>query len=104
MRATLIVAGLAMLAACAPQDGTRPETTPAPGPVATGPDSCGATKVSSYVGTQATDEALAKIKSASGTKSMRVAGPNDMMTQDFRQDRLTIITDENGRIKTLSCV
>ncbi|MBB4860466.1 hypothetical protein HNO88_003809 [Novosphingobium chloroacetimidivorans] len=60
--------------------------------------------MTSYIGTQRTDEVIAKIKSASGAQALRVVGPNDAMTMDFREDRLTITTDESGRIKTLRCV
>lgn len=91
-------AALVMLAGCTAQDGTRPETS---APV--GSDACGASKVGSYVGMQPTDEVLAKIKSASGAQMLRVVGPNDAMTMDFREDRLTITTGEDGRIKTLRC-
>lgn len=69
-----------------------------------GPDACGASRVMNYIGVQRSDEVLAKIKSASGAQTLRVVGPNDAMTMDFREDRLTITTDEAGRIKTLRCV
>jgi cytoskeletal protein RodZ len=105
MRAGLTWAGMAamaLLAGCTPQADDRPEPTPAP--PSAGADACGASKVASYVGSQASDANVAKIKSASGAQALRVVGPNDAMTMDFRQDRLTITTDENGRIKTLRCV
>ena len=97
------IAGLVVLAACTPQQTARPEPAAA-APAATGSDACGASKVTSYTGTQRTDEVIAKIKSASGAQALRVVGPNDVMTMDFREDRLTITTDEQGRIKTLRCV
>lgn len=93
-------AALVMLAGCTAQNGSRPEQASAPA----GSDACGASKVASYVGMQPTDEVLAKIKSASGAQMLRVVGPNDAMTMDFREDRLTITTGEDGRIKTLRCV
>jgi hypothetical protein len=96
------VAILAALAGCSAQDGARPEQAPA-APSA-GSDACGASKVSSYLGVQLTDEVLAKIKSASGAQALRVVGPRDAMTMDFREDRLTITTGEDGRIKSLRCV
>jgi hypothetical protein len=94
------MAALALLAGCTAQGDGHPEPSPAP----PGADACGASKVASYIGVQRTDEVLAKIKSASGTQTLRVVGPHDAMTMDFREDRLTITTDENGRIKTLRCV
>jgi len=95
------MAAMAMLAACTPQESARPE----PAPVApSDADACGASKVSSFIGAPRNDEVLAKIKSASGAQTVRVVGPDDIVTQDFRPDRLTITTDASGRIKTLRCV
>lgn len=90
-----------LLSGCAAQDGAQPETPP-PSPPAQG--SCGAEKVASYLGVMMNDEVMAKIRSASGAQALRVVGPSDAMTMDFREDRLTITTDEAGRIKTLRCV
>jgi len=94
------MAAMTMLAGCAAQGVTHPDPAAAP-PAA---DACGASKVSRFIGMQKSDEVLAKIKSASGAQTLRVVGPNDAMTMDFREDRLTVTTDENGRIKTLRCV
>jgi hypothetical protein len=96
------VAALATLAACSAQNGSPPEQAPVP--QSAGSDACGASKVRNYLGTQPTDEILAKIKSASGAQAIRVVGPNDAMTMDFREDRLTITIGEDGRIKSLRCV
>ena len=103
MNRILPLAGLSamvMLAACTSEGSAPPASTPAP----TSADACGASKVASYIGVQRSDEVIAKIKSASGAQALRVVGPNDAMTMDFREDRLTVTTDENGRIKTLRCV
>ena len=100
VRSTLpSLAALALLAGCAAQGGSPAETSP-PSPQG----SCGAEKVSNYVGAVMSDEVLAKIRSASGAQTVRVVGPHDAMTMDFREDRLTITTDDAGRIKTLRCV
>ncbi|VWX52149.1 I78 family peptidase inhibitor [Novosphingobium sp. 9U] len=112
------MAALATLAGCAAQGEARPEPAstsprpplpgapppPPPPPAPVGSDACGASKVASYIGVQRTDEVIAKIKSASGAQALRVVGPHDAMTMDFREDRLTVTTDEAGRIKTLRCV
>lgn len=95
------MAVVAMLAGCTTQGDTAPQSTPV---AATGPDACGASKVANYIGAQRSDEVLAKIKSASGAQSLRVVCPNDAMTMDFREDRLTITTDAAGRIQALRCV
>ena len=89
---------ITMLTGCAAQGEAQPEMSPG---VA---DACGASKVASYIGVRRSDEVIAKIKSASGAQTLRVVGPNDAMTMDLREDRLTVTTDETGRIKTLRCV
>lgn len=93
------LAATVLLAGCAAQGGSPPETSPPPPQ-----GSCGAEKVGSYVGTVMSDEVLVKIRSASGAQNVRVVGPHDAMTMDFREDRLTITKDDAGRIKTLRCV
>ncbi len=104
MRAAFMgVAGLILLAGCSAQDEARPEPASAV-PPAGDQATCGADKVASYLGVKVTDEVTAKIKSASGAQTLRVVGPHDMMTRDYRIDRLTIETDEAGVIKRLRCV
>ena len=58
-----------LITGCAAQGAARPEASPAPVPPAQG--TCGAEKVSSFVGAVASDEVLAKIKSASGAQACR---------------------------------
>jgi hypothetical protein len=93
------IASIVLLAGCSAQEGNRPEASPPPVQ-----GSCGAEKVGNYLGVMVNDEVLAKIKSASGAQALRVVGPDDAMTMDLREDRLTISTDDKGRIKTLKCV
>lgn len=93
------LSAVVLLAGCAAQGGLPPQTPPPPPQ-----GSCGAEKVGSYVGSLINDEVLAKIRSVSGAQTVRVVGPHDAMTMDFREDRLTITTDDASRIKTLRCV
>lgn len=103
------MAAMAMLAGCTPQSGARPEPAPLPSAApsaapANEQASCGADKVDRYRGTIATQDALAKIKATSGAAMTRVVGPDDVMTMDFRPDRLTIQTGDDGRITGFRCV
>lgn len=95
---------MVMLAGCVAREGAGPEPKPLTPAPPTGSDACGASKVSSYLGVQPSGEVLAKIKSASGAQALRVVGARGVMTMDFREDRLTITTGEDGRIKSLRCV
>jgi len=83
---------------------SRPAAAPAEPPAPAQAGTCGAEKVSSFVGSQASDEVLAKIKAISGAQAIRVVAPNGMMTMDYRLDRLTIETGDDGRIVRLRCI
>ncbi len=102
-RASLIacVVTAALLGGCTAQNQDRPAKQPLP---VAGSDRCGASRVVTYIGQPRSDALIAQIKVASGAQTVRVLGPNDAMTMDFREDRLTITTDAQGLIETLRCV
>ena len=91
MRRSLIIlpALLTLLAACEP---VPPPTPPAP------VDECGAAGYQGLIGQPRT--ALSAMNFPLGT---RVIGPEDMVTADFRPDRLNIEYGVNGRITKVSC-
>ena len=92
-------ATLVLVSGCSTYGSEKPETTAPPPEL-----SCGADKVSNYIDVVMNDDVMAKIKNASGAKNYRVLGPRDAMTMDYRPDRMTITTDEQGQIKTIRCV
>lgn len=87
MRAMGIVAGLLMLAACAPQAG--PASPP-------GPDECGAAALSSLIGAPAA-------AAPAPSETVRVIRPGDAVTLDYRAERLNVEIGEDGRIERLRC-
>jgi len=90
MTARLLVALLA-LSACA-------ET---PGPNASG--KCDASGVQAMVG-QLDGAALHKrALRRSGARTLRVIKPGTMVTMDYREDRLNIHLDAQGRVTDLTC-
>lgn len=114
--ATSLAALLSLgLAACTPDAGeTTPETAapdaaaPATEPTAidTPPDMvgpCNADAVQSYIGQEATEEAIEQARVDSGSATVRALKPGDAATMDFRPDRLDIALDENNVIQTLRC-
>lgn len=133
LRATLLAAAMtALLGACAgDRDADQTpaaEATPAADPVAAGqPDPaaqpatgstpaaaadadtveptgpCNAESIQTLVGQEASEATIAKATADSGATNVRVLGPNDAATMDFRADRLTITTDEHRVIQTLDC-
>lgn len=88
--------GATLLAACA---ATPAEPIPAPG--MTG--KCDTAPVKAYVGQVATDAVVAKAKAASGADIARVLRPGDIVTMEYRADRLNIMVDEKRVITSMSC-
>ncbi|MCJ2177578.1 I78 family peptidase inhibitor [Novosphingobium album (ex Hu et al. 2023)] len=64
---------------------------------------CGAEELSAYIGTKATDEAVAAIRAWRGDHPVRVLTPGTIVTMDYRPDRLNINVDADGVIKGFRC-
>ncbi|WP_187289025.1 I78 family peptidase inhibitor [Fulvimarina pelagi] len=103
-RLPTIFAGLALGlgAACTSKpDFARPPVAGA-NPAGGGTE-CNAAAAQSLVGTGMNAEAQARARDLTGAESVRVAGPDTMLTQDFVPMRLTIRTNETGQITSLDC-
>ena len=100
MRSALIA--LALLAACAqptpPASNTPAATPPNTAEQATAQDACRAGQYRALVGTQATaiDRSLLPANT-------RVILPGQMITMDFRADRLNIRVGPDGKVTSLGC-
>ena len=121
-RAALLAAALTLgLAACS-RPASAPATQPAPADASAAADAipapadgvtgdvvqepqmtCDAGPVQSLVGQEANEAVVARATADSGSANVRVLGPNDAATMDFRQDRLNILTDDAGVIERLGC-
>lgn len=77
-------------------------TTPAADPAGPAPI-CNADGLQNLVGQEATETVTAQATADAGATSVRVLGPNDAATMDFRGDRLNVLTDDAGVIQSLSC-
>lgn len=64
---------------------------------------CGADKVGEWLGEELTDEVKASIREAAGHNRIRYIAPGDMVTMDFRPDRLNVETGTDNRIKLFRC-
>lgn len=87
---------LLSVAACAPHPA------PVTGEQAQAGGGCAAAAAQQFAG-QAADTAAPKALRLSGAKSLRRHATGDMLTMDYRADRLNIETDANGRIAKLTC-
>lgn len=79
-----------------------PEPAPVAGP-ADGGATCNNDVLAGFVGKEATQAVLDEARTRSGARHVRVGRPGMVMTMDFRQDRLTVYVNEEGKIETISC-
>lgn len=70
-----------------------------PPPVA---EACDATAAQAYVGKPA-DAVAEQARTAVGANTVRILGPNQAATMDFRPDRLNLETDATGIILKARC-
>ena len=91
MRRFISLAALA-IAGCA--------TTPAP--VQSG-GTCNAGPGQAFVGQPASQETGQKILAATGSRTLRWAAPNMMMTMEFSAERVTVHYGTDNRIGTVVC-
>lgn len=64
---------------------------------------CDAEAASGVIGELARVDVVDRAKTLSGAETVRVIGPGQPVTQDYRQDRLNIETDAQNRIVNLRC-
>ena len=83
-------------AACIPP--AEPQTPPAPPP-----GKCDAAPVQAYVGSHAAGPVVEKIVAESGSRNARVIKPGMAVTMDYREDRVNVRTDDEGRIVSIGC-
>ncbi|VVM36535.1 hypothetical protein PS662_03065 [Pseudomonas fluorescens] len=96
---TLLAAGL--LAGC-----STPSTESATDPVTTtdtGHSRCEAKAAEFTIGKKASPELLEQARIRAGAQNARILKPNDMVTLEYRSDRLNLNTDNNLVITRINC-
>ena len=83
---------LALLAGCASQPAERP-----------GAEACNATRLAHLVGRMPDEATLEKARQQANAERVRVVAPGMVVTLEYDAQRLTLYTDEQGRIKLISC-
>lgn len=88
------------LAACASAgDEAPPPADAAAGIVGT----CDAAPAQQFVGRAADDATVQAAVRASGAAQSRVITPDTMVTMDFREDRVNLWLDTDGKITRITC-
>ncbi|MCO8168041.1 I78 family peptidase inhibitor [Pseudomonas sp. 21LCFQ02] len=101
------VAVTSLLAGCsttsAPESPSQaPKAAEAPARPA-GDGRCDAGGAQSAVGKQASLELLNQVRSQSGAMDARILGPNDMVTLEYRSERVNVNTDATGKVIRVNC-
>ncbi|MCE7795709.1 peptidase inhibitor I78 [Sphingobium sufflavum] len=96
MGRTALLAGIALLAGCAPKTATIP---PLPRP----PGDCVAAPAQTRIGAKWSEALGAELLTLTGSRTLRALGPGMAATMDFRPDRLTVAYDENQVIVRIGC-
>jgi len=100
MKRALLAVVLAS-AGCMPvemRDGAHDVATPTP-PGAT----CKIEALGDLVGKRASDARADVMLARSGARTLRWIAPNDVVTMDFRNDRLNVYVDGASRIERFTC-
>ena len=92
------LAALLFLSGCTAVSADEPPV-PAQGSGGT----CNAAPAQGLIGRQSTPELGAEAQRLTGAARMRWIRPGQMVTMDYREDRLNIDLDEQGRITGLRC-
>lgn len=102
---TSLLAGCSSTSAPAPATeaprAAEAATTAASGPVGDG--RCDASGAQSAVGKQATLELLNQVRTQSGAMDARILSPNDMVTLEYRSERVNVNTDLSGKVIRVNC-
>ena len=96
--ATIALAAAALLTGCKTMQGEANTSTSEDQRFA-----CDATRVQAMIGQAASQALGAEAVRTSGARTMRWIRPGDMVTQDYRTDRLNVHLDEGNRVVRLVC-
>ncbi|MBM3108041.1 hypothetical protein H8F21_27065 [Pseudomonas sp. P66] len=101
-RASLMsLVAVAVLAGCSSNSGSSSKAPEAA--VANNDGRCQASGAEFAVGKQATPALVEQARKASGSQMAHALGPNDVMTMDYRSERLNLHTNAQGVVISVNC-
>lgn len=92
-----LLAVLALSGCSTPSSDQEPATTP------TAHTRCDAQAAAFAVGQKASAQLLEQARVKAGAQTARILGPNDVMTLEYRSDRLNLNADGNAVITRVNC-
>ena len=102
-----LVLAVALLAGCSSTSpsSSQPEEGVASSPAgsAGGYSRCDAAAAQFTVGKPASAALLDQAKAKAGAQTARVLGPHDVVTLEYRSDRLNLNTDDSGAVNRVNC-
>ncbi|KAF1715287.1 hypothetical protein CSC74_14460 [Pseudoxanthomonas yeongjuensis] len=96
----IVIVLFPMLAACASTASLLPAEA---GPTVKGDGRCDAAPVAWAVGQKADEQVMKKVWQQSGAGLIRPMAPGQVVTMDFRQDRINVHLDADNTITHLDC-
>jgi len=98
------LASLSTLLAAVVLSGCSSTSESTPDPVAeTGHSRCEAKAAEFAIGKQASPQLLEQARTRAGAQNARILKPNDMVTLEYRSDRLNLNTDANLVVNRVNC-
>lgn len=91
-----------LLAGCSTPSGSG---TDSKAPVATsaGDGRCDAEGGQFAIGKQASLDLLNQVRTRTGAQDARILGPNDMVTLEYRSERVNVNADASGKVIRVNC-
>ncbi|KPW22805.1 Lipoprotein [Pseudomonas cannabina pv. alisalensis] len=67
------------------------------------PGRCDAALAQFAIGKPASIELLQQVRTRSGSQDARILGPDDMVTLEYRSERVNVNTDASGKVTRINC-
>ena len=104
MRWKFAVSGLlvatTLMAGCSTDKPSDSSATPA---AEAGQSGCNAAAAGFAMGQKATPELVEQARAKAGARNVRLLKPDDMVTLEYRSDRLNLNADDNAVITRINC-
>lgn len=93
-----------LLAGCSTPSGSDAESkAPAATATSVGDGRCDAEGGQFAVGKQASMDLLNQVRTRTGAQDARILGPDDMVTLEYRSERVNVNTDATGKVVRVNC-